>query len=75
MTAPPPAPIAVPERALLGQGHVRTTGQQHRCHRRHENEPFHRTLRLVEVSAGQGNFCVKYTNTPSIDGISSRAGC
>jgi hypothetical protein len=61
---------------LLSRVHVATTGQRHRRHRRRENEFFHRDLRLLEAaSAGQGNLSAKYTNVPSIDGISSRPGC
>jgi len=52
-----------------------TASQRHREHRRRENELLHRALRVPEASAGQGNLSAKYTNMPSTDGISSRAGC
>jgi hypothetical protein len=65
------APIAVPDSARCWVGVMSaqpasdtTTAAAARM------KLFHRALRLLEASAGQGNLC----DTPSFDGISSRIG-
>jgi hypothetical protein len=63
------------QRPLLGRRHVCTTSQRRRSNRGRENKFFHRALRQAGASAGHGNLSTKYTNTPSIAGMSSRPGC